>query len=122
MAIQCILPQEGYPTLRRWPRYKIHVPVRLIAQRPTKVVIVQGRGLELGCGGMSVFAGIELAVDEQVRVEFTPPYGGQPLSIRAFVRSRNGYTYGVEFIVANGADYQEVERLEAMLKGLGSES
>ena len=106
-------------SLRRWPRYKIDVPVRLIAERPTKVVIVQGRGKELGCGGMAVFGGIELSIDEQVAVEFTPPYAGQPIRIRAFVRNSNGYRYGIGFITENDADYQNVGRLEAILKTLG---
>ena len=40
----------------------------LIAQKPRKAVIVSGRGSELNLGGMTVYAGIELAVNEQVRV------------------------------------------------------
>jgi hypothetical protein len=122
MGIQVTLPQEGYQTLRRWPRYRIDVPVRLIAQRPTKVVIVQGRDRELGSGGMAVFAGIELCIDEQVAIEFTPPYGGQPIRIRAFIRNRNGYKYGVEFITENDAEYKNVGQLESILKNLGSVS
>jgi len=122
MGIQVTLPQQGYQTLRRWPRYNIDVPVRLIAQRPTKVAIVQGRGRELGCGGIAVFAGIELSIDEQVAVEFTPPYSGEPIRVRGFVRNRSGYTYGVEFITDNNADYRSVGKLELILKTLGSVS
>lgn len=122
MGIQVTLPQQGYETLRRWPRYKIDVPVRLIAQRPTKVAIVQGRGRELGRGGMDVFAGVDLSIDAQVAVEFTPPYAGQPIRVRGFVRNRNGYTYGIEFITENDADYRNVGQLESILKNLGSAS
>jgi hypothetical protein len=53
MGIQVTLPQEGFATLRRGPRYKIDVPVRLIAQRP-KAAIVNGRGRELGRGAERV--------------------------------------------------------------------
>jgi hypothetical protein len=120
MSIEGVPPQPGSDKLRRWPRYKIDVPVRLMAQRSTNLAIVQGRGRELGCGGMAVFAGIELANDEQVAVEFTPPYSGQPIKVRAFVRNRNGYTYGIEFITENDADYNNVGQLEAALKSLGS--
>lgn len=119
MGIQVTLPQQGYATLRRWPRYKIDVPVRLIAQRPTKVVIAHGRGRNLGRGGMAAFAGIEVSVDEQVEVEFTPPYAGQPIRVRGFVRNRNGYTYGIEFIADNDVDYQNVGQLEVILKAMG---
>jgi hypothetical protein len=122
MGIQVTLPQEGFATLRRSPRYKIDVPVRLIAQRPTKVAIVAGRGRELGREGMAVFGGIELSIDEQVAVEFTPPYAGQPIRVRGFVRNRSGYTYGIEFITENNADYRNAGQLEAILKTLSSVS
>ena len=120
MAIQVTLPQHGYETLRRWPRYKIDVPIRVVAHKPTKVSIIEGRGRELGCGGMAVFAGIELSLNEQVEVEFTPPYSGEPLRVRAHVRNRNGYTYGVEFVTENDRDYKNVGQLESVLKTLGS--
>jgi hypothetical protein len=122
MGIQVTLPQQGYDAIRRWPRYNIDVPVRLIAQRPTKVAIVQGRGKELNRGGIAVFAGMELSLNEQVAVEFTPPYAGQPVRARGFVRNRSGYTYGIEFITENDADYKNVGQLESILKNLGSVS
>lgn len=120
MGIQVILPQEGYQPLRRWERYKIDVPIRLIAQRPTKVAIVPGRGRELNRGGMAVFAGVELSDDELVAVEFTPPYAGQPIRVRGFVRNRKGYTYGIEFVTENDTDYRNVGQLETILKTLGA--
>ena len=120
MGTQVTLPQEGYGILRRWPRYQVDLPVRLIAQRPTKVAIVPGRGRELNRGGMAVLAGMELPLNEQVAVEFTPPYAGQPMRLRGFVRNRSGYKYGIEFITENDADYQNVGQLEAILKTLGS--
>ena len=120
MGIQVALPQEGYEVLRRWLRYKIDVPLRLIAQRTTKTLTVQGRGRDLNCGGMAVFAGIELAIDEQVAVEFTPPYSGHSIRVRGFVRNRRGYTYGIEFIAENDADYRNVGQLESILKTLAS--
>ena len=48
------------------------------AEGQDKAVIVPGRGSELNHGGMTVFAGIELAVNDQIRVIFTPPNGGDP--------------------------------------------
>jgi len=62
MSADVILPQTGYPTMRRWPRYKVDVPVRVITQGASKVAIVTGRGSELNLGGMTVFAGTELAM------------------------------------------------------------
>lgn len=120
MGIEVVLPKPGFGVLRRWPRYKIDVAVRLITQRAANIIVAQGRGRELGCGGIAVFAGLELSGDTLVAVEFTPPQSGQPIRARGVVRNRNGYTYGIEFITENDADYTSVGQLEAALKALGS--
>jgi hypothetical protein len=120
MSIQVVTPQQGYATARRFPRYKVDVPVRVITQGLTKVTIVQGRGAELNVGGMAVFAGIELSTGAQVIVEFTPPYSGQPIRVRCFVRNRAGYRYGVEFITESDDDYENVNRIETILRSMGS--
>jgi hypothetical protein len=120
MSIPVVVPQQGFATARRWPRYKVDVPVRVITQAPPKVTIVQGRGSELNNGGMAVFAGMELSIGAQVLVEFTPPYSGQPIRVRCFVRNRAGYSYGVEFITESDADYQSVHKIETILRSMGS--
>ncbi len=120
MGVEVVLPKPGYDNIRRWPRYRFDVPVRVITQRPTKVTIAQGRGRELNAGGMTVFVGIELSLGDQIALEFTPPYSGRPIRARCFVRNRNGYHYGIEFITENDADYDAVSHLEAALRGLGS--
>ncbi len=115
-----IIPHEAvfeYP--RRYPRYKLEVPVRVIARRVHKTSIVQGRGNELNEGGMAIFAGMELTVDEEVAVEFTPPYSGDPIRVRAVVRNRSGYTYGVEFIADSHEDRAAVAQIRSVLRGLG---
>jgi len=121
MSIQVVTPQQqGYATARRFPRYKVDVPVRVITQGLTKVTIVQGRGSELNNGGMAIFAGLELSIGAQVLVEFTPPYSGQPVRVRCFVRNRAGYRYGVEFITESDDDYENVNRIETILRSMGS--
>jgi len=120
MSIQEIVPQPGYTTSRRWPRYKVDVPVWVITQDPIRVGIVQGRGSELNNGGMSISTNTELPVGAQVLVEFTPPFSGQPVRVRCFVRNRTGYTYGVEFIAERDDDYESVNRIETHLRSLGS--
>jgi hypothetical protein len=106
---------------RRWPRYKVDVSVQLATQRITNGIIVQGRGSELNCGGMAVSGTIELAIGEQVAVEFTPPHTGQPVSVRCFVRNRHRYTYGLEFIAENDFDYQSVGQIAATLRHIAIE-
>jgi PilZ domain len=121
MATEVVMPQTGYTRMRRWPRYRINVPVRLVVQRPDKTVIVSGRGMELNEGGMALFAGVELKAGQRVEIEFTPPYG-QPLRVRSTVRNRNGYNYGTEFLLLNRDDKQQAEQIRLVLQAMGSPS
>jgi len=81
--------------------------------------MVQGRGSELNCGGMAVSGGVELEIGAQVAVEFTPPCSGRPVRVRCFVRNRQRYTYGLEFITENDSDYESVAQVESSLENMG---
>ncbi|HWR34833.1 MAG TPA: PilZ domain-containing protein [Clostridia bacterium] len=115
MGADPVLPDPRYPKVRRWPRYKLDVPIRLIAHKGDRIAIVQGRGNELNEGGMAVFAGMELRIGENVSVEFTPPYSGQPIRVRGVIDNRQGYTYGIEFIVETAEDQRHVSQIRAVL-------
>ncbi|HYG98801.1 MAG TPA: PilZ domain-containing protein [Terriglobales bacterium] len=108
-----------YAVPRRFPRYHLNVPLRVIAQRPDKLSIIEGRGNELNEGGMAVFAGVELGIGDQIAVEFTPPYSGSPIRVRCTVRNRQGYHYGVAFMLEDASDSRRVDEIRAVLKGLG---
>ena len=88
----------AYPIKRRAKRYKIDVPLRVILHKADKTVIREGRGRELSDHGVCVMVGVELAVGEEVEIEFTPPYSGEPLRVVSTVRNRKGYCYGCEFM------------------------
>ena len=120
MATEVVLPQSGYAKMRRWARYRINVPVRVVVQRPDKTVIVSGRGMELNEGGMALFAGVELKVGQRVEIEFTPPYDGQPLRVRGVIRNRSGYNYGSEFLLLNGEDKLQAAQIRHVLQAMGS--
>lgn len=120
MATEVVMPQAGYATMRRWPRYRIDVPVRVVVQKPDKTLIVNGRGMELNQGGMCIFAGLELRVGQRVDIEFTPPYKGQPLRARGTIRDRDGYKYGLEFLANSQEEKEEVQQIRQVLQVLGS--
>lgn len=110
-------PQPApFSTERRWKRYDIHVPVRLIVHRALHTARVSGRGTELNQGGMCVFAGVELSIAEQVELEFTAPYCGDPLRIWCVVRNRSGYYYGLEFLAENAGEREQVVRFRDILR------
>src|SRR5437016_3346843 len=45
---------------RRWQRYRLNLPIRLIVSRNTSTRITSGRANDISQGGILVFAGIEL--------------------------------------------------------------
>jgi hypothetical protein len=105
-----------YAVQRRFPRFKLDVPVRVISYRDNKANIVSGRGNEVSEGGMAIFAGVEIRPGEQIWVEFTPPYSSEPLRVRATVRNRTGYKYGIEFRADDAEERERVARLRELLR------
>jgi CO/xanthine dehydrogenase FAD-binding subunit len=119
MAINMVVTEPQIVNTRRFRRYKLDVPVRVIVHSDEKTRIIQGRGNELNEGGMAVNAGVELETGDVVEVEFTPAYTGQPLRARAAVRDRKGYHYGLEFLTETDLDNERVEDIRVALKGVG---
>jgi hypothetical protein len=112
--------KTSYQSLRKWPRYYVDLPVWLVTQKPTKIASCAGRGSGLNGGGLAIEAAIELVLDEQVAVEFTPPHSKEPVTFRCFVRNRNGNHYGLEFITENDADYGKTGELQEALTYLAN--
>jgi len=119
MAIDIVVTERQIINTRRFRRFKLDVPVRVIVHSDEKTRIVDGRGNELNEGGLAVSAGVELELGETIEVEFTPAYTHQPLRARATVRNRNGYRYGLEFLTETAVDYERVEDIRVALQGVG---
>jgi len=109
---------QNHTHSRRWPRYKVNVPIRVIIQNAMKATIIDGRGTSLSEGGMAMFAGAELKPGDQVAVEFTPPYSAPPIRVEAKVCNREGYNYGVEFLTDNSTQKQDAAQLRRHLSSL----
>jgi len=107
---------HSFDAERRWPRFKLDVPVRVVAQRESKTLIVDGRGNEVSEGGLAIFVGMEAKLGERRWVEFTPPYSSDPLRVPAVVRNRSGYRYGIEFDAENLEENEKVARLRELLR------
>jgi hypothetical protein len=103
-------PSRPFELQRRWKRYRINVPVRLAVNSSDLTAHVNGRGTELNEGGMCVVTGGELNLSDQIELEFTLPYASEPLRIRAAVRNRYGCFYGLEFLIENAGERDEVGR------------
>jgi hypothetical protein len=120
MATEPMSQSTAFAAVRRWPRYKLNVPVRVISQKDGKSVITPSRGNELNGGGLSIFAGVELAEGDDVELEFTPPYSGDPIRVRCIVRNRREYSYGLEFHLDTEEDMERVSMIRAVFMGMGS--
>ncbi len=107
---------QNYVMERRWPRFKLDLPIRLVVNREAGTSIVSGRGTEISEGGLAVFAGTELNPGDGISVEFTPPYSGKPLRVSATVRNRSGYNYGVEFQSDTDEQKQQVSSFRVLLQ------
>ena len=119
MAVNVVVSEPQFLQSRRFRRYKLDVPVRVLKHTDEKVRYIDGRGNELNEGGMTVNAGVELDLGELVDVEFTPPYTGEPIRARAVVRNRNGYRYGLEFMMESPEDCERVVEIRIALQAMG---
>lgn len=103
---------------RRWQRYQVDVPIRVIVCTSVKTKIFDARGISLSEGGMALFAGAELRLGDEVGVEFTPAYSAPPVRVDATIRNRVGYHYGVEFMLASENQKMRVQELRRHLPTL----
>ena len=101
---------------RRWQRYRLNLPMRLITSNNGNTRITSGRATDISQGGLLVFAGIELKTGSEVFVEFTEPYSGEPIRARGLVRHRRGYNYGVEFLSETPAEQERADKFRALVR------
>jgi PilZ domain-containing protein len=101
---------------RRWRRYNFQVPVTLTMSDGNKKI--QAHGTNLNEGGLTVHAEAELALRDELKVEFTPPFSTAAVHLSAIVKSRIGNAYGMEFVGTDGAELQEIVLLRKIVKML----
>ncbi len=112
---------SSYLSQRRAVRYKLDVPLRVVLRKDVTVLIREGRGTELSQLGMCVWAPVELKVAEELGIEFTIPFSGEPIRVSGVVRNRKGYRYGCEFIPDNEGERADVARLLQVLQTFAGE-
>jgi len=74
----------------------VDLPVRVVTSKGFSTTVVEGRGTEMSEGGMVLYAGILLNPGDLLEIEFDTP---TPSRMPAIVRSRNGFCFGLEFII-----------------------
>ncbi len=120
MANQIRLLAED-EAVRRWQRLRLDIPVCLITGTPDRVLFISARFKDVSEDGVAIFAGAELAIDSEVQLEFTPPSDQGPLRVRAIVRNRRDYAYGLEFLPRDARETETLLKLKALLLPMGTE-
>jgi len=90
--------RADYSSVRRWPRFKVSLSMRLVLHGPAGVEYMYAHGRDISEGGMAVYVPTELNVGDSAALEFTVPYSQEKMLLKAFVRNREGFRYGIEFI------------------------
>ena len=91
-------PTQEIVELRRHPRFKLEVSIRVY---PRDNPVVRGDSVDISESGISAMLRVEVPVGEVVRLEFTLPSGA--VDVLAMVRQRNAFRYGFQFVEASSA-------------------
>jgi hypothetical protein len=83
---------------RRHPRFKMEVNISVY---PRNSKVVRGHSVDISESGISAMLREEIPVGEVVRLAFTVPAG--EVEVHAFVRQRNAFRYGFQFMEASAA-------------------
>jgi PilZ domain-containing protein len=95
---------------RRWERHDITIPVEVTTIVNGERSVLSGRASDISRGGLRLFLTREMELGTSVKMEFLLPYHSMQLVIRGVVRSRDGFTHGVEFSNPTSFQQQIIER------------
>ena len=106
--------QKGWR--RRYSRYRANFPLTATAFRENGYEVLQGRCSDIGRGGMGVVLTPPAHASEVLSLEFTLPNHPTPLTLRAIVRYRKGFSHGLEFLGATSEQQSIIEEVCATLE------
>jgi PilZ domain len=100
---------------RRFPRHKVDIRVRVTLPKPADPPVTYGRGNELGQGGMAIFINADLKVGEMLEVELPVLASARPLKLKAEIRNRDGFRYGMQFMDTSPEEVRQLIQLCQLL-------
>lgn len=83
---------------RRWQRFRVEIRIKATFMRDGQEAKVFGQGQDVSEGGMAAYLPAELVPGEVIEMELTPPYAQRSIFVRASIRNREGYRYGLEYL------------------------
>lgn len=101
--------KEDFSDRRRAPRHNVHFRVRIVPQQKGASYCF-GQASDIGEFGMSLFVATELEIGAVVDIEFGLPYNHETILLRATVRNRQGFRYGLEFLYPTMQQRQAINK------------
>ena len=88
--------QPNRRRVRRWRRYQLDLPVRVIAPKAGGAtrVFAPARGTAVS-GGMALYVDLPLKRDDRIEIEFQT---SSKLLVAGIVRSQTDHCFGLEFL------------------------
>jgi|GEM_PF-1100218 len=84
-----------FKSIRKHDRMNLNIRVALELYEPKKTLFAQTSDISLG--GMACYIPTELNVKDELTVVLQIPYSKERLYLKAVVRNRNSFRYGLEF-------------------------
>jgi hypothetical protein len=101
--------KKDWSVERRWPRYKVDLRLKVTLPDSANAGgrnFTFGQGSDVSEGGMAAYIPSELNVGDVVGIEFVLPYSKETITLRAEIRNRNGFRYGLEYVLISEAHQQ----------------
>lgn len=95
---------------RRWQRFHVEVRLRITLAGGTQAASFHGTGTNISKGGMRVFIPRELKLGDSVTLDLPLPYSQERLTLKAVIRNREGFHYGVEFLNIGSREQEMITR------------
>ena len=90
-------PLRWTRNIRRSPRVKISMHVKVWRRIKGEKKLVPGYSRNISQDGIAIFIPAEIPVDEKVELQFTLPDLSREITVHAVVRGVNKFQYGMEF-------------------------
>jgi len=103
-------PPSRYEELRRYPRVRSDIRVRVFFPPRNPVTDSFGRGYDISESGMAIYVPLDLAIGQEVLVMLEVPQCRVRLGLTAVVRNAKGYRYGIEFVSLSKTERKELKR------------
>ncbi len=103
-------PEEAGKLQRKALRYMVDVPVKISFTDGDKTATHHGTGTNISESGMRVFVPRDLEMGRWLTVELNLPYNREELKVRAAIRNRVGFEYGIEFLEISEEEREAIRK------------